>query len=343
VRDVASQLRPQISKNERDKLASVGTKNPEAYQLYLKGRYYAGKYTPEGVDKGLDYFRQAINLDPNYAAPYAGIAYAYCVADDFNLSPREAMTKGNEAAKKALELDDSLPEAHYVMAWIDFGYSYDQSGAEKELRRALELAPEYSAAHEYYGWYLVAAGHLEAGVEESRRGLELDPLSVEINALMGTNLYFARKYDQAIDQLHKTLDMEPNDWLARMFLGLAYEQKGDLARAVEELQKASNVEPDIPWPLAELGHAYGLSGKKSDAENVLRELESRSQRGYVPAYNIATVYVGLGEKEKALSFLEKAYADRSMIMTFVKVDPELDGLHFAPRYTDLLRRMGLPQ
>jgi eukaryotic-like serine/threonine-protein kinase len=343
VRDVASQLRPQISKNERDKLASVGTKNPEAYQLYLKGRYYAGKYTPEGVDKGLDYFRQAINLDPNYAAPYAGIAYAYCVADDFNLSPREAMTKGNEAAKKALELDDSLPEAHYVMAWIDFGYSYDQSGAEKELRRALELAPEYAAAHEYYGWYLVAAGHLEAGIEESRRGLELDPLSVEINALMGQNLYFARKYDQAIDQLHKTLDMEPNDWLARMFLGLAYEQKGDLARAVEELQKASKVEPDIPWPLAELGHAYGLSGTKSDAENVLRELESRSQRGYVPAYNIATVYVGLGEKEKALSFLEKAYADRSMIMTFVKVDPELDGLHFAPRYADLLRRMGLPQ
>jgi Tfp pilus assembly protein PilF len=271
------------------------------------------------------------------------MAYAYCVADDFNLSPREAMTKGNEAAKKALELDDSLPEAHYVMAWIDFGYSYDQSGAEKELRRALELAPEYAAAHEYYGWYLVAAGHLEAGIEESRRGLELDPLSVEINALMGTNLYFARKYDQAIDQLHKTLDMEPNDWLARMFLGLAYEQKGDLARAVEELQKASNVEPDIPWPLAELGHAYGLSGKKSDAENVLRELESRSQRGYVPAYNIATVYVGLGEKEKALSFLEKAYADHSMIMTFVKVDPELDGLHFAPRYADLLRRMGLPQ
>ncbi len=342
-RDIASQLRPQISKNERDKLATVGTRNPEAYQLYLKGRYYAGKFTPEGVDKGLDYFRQAINLDPNYAAPYTGVAYAYCVADDFNLSPNEAMAKGYEAAKKALELDDSLPEAHYVMAWIDFGYSYDQSGAEREFKRAIELAPEYSAAHEYYGWFLVAAGQFEQGIEESRRGLELDPLSVETNAIMGANLYFARRYDRAIEQLVKTLDMEPNDWFSREFLGLAYEQKGDLPRALEELQKASKAEAGIPWPLAELGYAYALSGKKSDAENVLRELEGRSKRNYVPAYNIATVYVGLGEKEKALSFLEKAYADHSMILTFVKVDPELDGLHSDPRYTDLLRRMGLPQ
>jgi tetratricopeptide (TPR) repeat protein len=173
--------------------------------------------------------------------------------------------------------------------------------------------------------------------------LELDPLSLETNALMGQNLYVARRYDQAIEQLRKTLDMEPNDWISRMFLGLAYEQKGDLPRALEELQKASKVAADIPWPLAELGHAYALSGKKNDAENVLKDLESWSKRSYVPAYNVATVYVGLGEKEKAISFLEKAYADRSMILTYVKVDPELDSLHSDPRYADLLRRMGLLQ
>ena len=184
-RDIASQLRPQLSENERDKLAKLATRNPEAYQLYLKGRYYAGKFTPEGVDKGHRLFSSGHQSGPKLCCSLRRVAMPIVSRMTLYLSPNEAMAKGYEAAKKALELDDSLPEAHYVMAWIDFGYSYDQSGAEREFKRAIELAPEYSAAHEYYGWFLVAAGQFEQGIEESRQGLELDPLSVETNATHG--------------------------------------------------------------------------------------------------------------------------------------------------------------
>ncbi len=340
-RDISDKLRRKLTGEEEKRLAKRSTTNPEAYRLYLKGRYFAEKLTREGVDKGIGYFHQAIDLDPNYALAYDGLSYAYCVADDFWLSPRESMARGRETAKKALELDDTLAEAHTEMAWIDFGYDYDWSSAEREFKRAIELRPDYAKAHAYYAWSLISVGRRDEGVAESQRAVELDALSVETNEIVGMDLYIAHRYDQAIDRLHNALELDSNDWFAHMFLGLAYEQKGNLPRAVQELGKARKLESDIPWPLAELGHAYALSGKKSEAEQILKQLQDWSKRSYVPPYNIATVYVGLGEKQQALAWLEKAYADRSMILTVVKVNPQFDSMHSDPRFKDLVRRMGL--
>ncbi|MGA2415674.1 MAG: protein kinase [Candidatus Sulfotelmatobacter sp.] len=340
-KDISDKLRRKLSGEDERQLAKRLTANPEAYQLYLKGRYFAEKLTQEGVNKGIEYFHQAIDLDPNYALAYEGLAYAYYTGNDFFLTPQESMPKAKEAAGKALQLDDTLAEAHADMGMILFWYDYDWNAAEKELRRAIELKPDSADAHDDYGWELVLVGRVDEGIAQSKRAVELDPLSVEVNETAGQNFYYARQYDQAIEQLSRTLEMAPDYWIARMYLATAYEAKGDLARAVAECEKARATESAIPWPLAELGHAYGLAGRKSDAENVLKELERRSKRSYVPAYNFAEVYVGLGDKEQALRMLEQAYRDRSMALTFVTADQEFDGLHSAPRFKDLARHIGL--
>ena len=339
--DISDKLRRKLNGEDQKQLAKRLTTNPEAYQLYLKGRYFAEKFTKEGVNKGIGYFHQAIDVDPNYALAYEGLSYAYYNSNDFFLTPQESMPKAREAARKALELDDKLAEAHTDMGTIHFWYDYDWNAAEREFRLAIELKPNSANAHVFYGWELISVGRVDEGIAESRRAVELDPLSIEVNALVGQNLYYARQYDQAIEQLRKILDMEPDYWLARMLLGLSYEAKGDLARAVAECKKAREIETSIPWPLAELGHAYALSGRKGDAENVLKELEGWSKRGYVPAYNFAEVYIGLGDKEKALAMLEKAYADRSMLLTFLTDDHEFDSLHSELRFKDLARHIGL--
>ena len=184
-------------------------------------------------------------------------------------------------------------------------------------------------------------GNSEQGIDESRRGVELEPASIETNFFLGLNLYYAHRYDQATKQLRTTVDMEPNYYLSRMFLGLSQEQQGDLPAALEEFQKAIKLANEIPWPLAELGHLYARLGRTSEAEQVLKELARREERGYVPAYNLATVYVGLSRNDQALKFLEKAYAERSMIVIYIKTDPELDPLRSESRFTDLMRRVGM--
>jgi len=342
-KDISDKLSRRLSGEDERQRAKRLTTNPEAYGLYLKGRYFAEKLTQEGVTKGIEYFHQAIDVDPNYALAYEGLSYAYYTSNDFFLTPQESMPKAREAARKALELDDTLAEAHTDMGTIHFWHDYDWNAAEKEFRRAIELKPNSADAHSYYGWELISVGRVDEGIAESKRAVELDPLSIEVNETVGQNLYYARQYDQAIEQLRKTLDMEPDYWLAHMLLGLAYEAKGDLARAVAECKKAREIETSIPWPLAELGHVYALSGKKSDAENVRKELERWSKRSYVPAYNFAEVYIGLGDKEHALAMLEKAYADRSMLLTLLADDHEFDSLHSDPRCAALLGRIGLPQ
>ncbi len=339
--DISDKLRRKLSGEDQRQMAKRVTTNPEAYQLYLKGRYFAEKLTKEGVNKGIEYFHQAIDLDPNYALAYEGLSYAYYTGNDFFLTPQESMPKAREAARKALQLDDTLAEAHADMGMVLFWYDYDWKAAEVELRRAIQLKPNSADAHDYYGWELTLVGRVDEGIAETERAVELDPLSVEVNETAGQNLYYARQYDQAIQQLSKTLEMDPDYWIARMYLATAYEAKGDLARAVAECEKARATESSIPWPLAELGHAYALAGRKSDAENVLKKLESWSKRSYVPAYNFAEVYIGLGDQERALAMLEKAYADRSMALTFVTADQEFDSLHSSPRFRDLVRRIGL--
>ena len=342
-REIVSKLRLRLTGDEEKRLTQPAAENPEAFQLYLKGRYFAEKFTKDNVEKGIEYFHQAIDLDPNYALAYEGLSYAYYTGDDLFLSPRESMPKASEAAKKALELNETLAEAHTDMAIVHFWYDYDWSAAEKEFKRAIELRPNYAHAHEYYGWDLISVGRTEEGILESKRALELDPLSTEVSATHGANFYYGHEYASAIDQLRKTLEMDPNYWFARMFLGLSAEASGDLGRAIAECQIASETETTIPWPTAELAHAYAASGRKREAEKILNQLKDGSKQSYVPAYNIAEVYIGLGDKEQALALLEKAFADRSMLITFLKVDPTFDSLRSDPRFKGLLRRVGLPQ
>jgi eukaryotic-like serine/threonine-protein kinase len=346
--EVASQLRLRLSGSERDSIAKVGTRDPEAYQLYLKGIYFADKWAQGDIKATIEYFRQAIDRDPNYAAAYAGLSLAYLGAQiDGALSPEESMPKAKEAARKALDLDDSLADANVAMAYLNWDYDYDWSAADKEFKRGIALAPRSGVVFyntdvlSNYCQDLTTAGHLEEGIEECRRGLEREPLSFLANEVLGRSLYYARRYDEAAKQLRAAVEMEPNYWLSHMVLGMTYEQQGNLSGALEELQKANKLETEMPWPLAQLGYLYARSGRKSEAEQVLQELTRRSETRYVSPYFFATVYVGLGRKEEALKSLEKGYGDRSMFMTLIIDDPELDPLRSEPRFQALLRQMGM--
>jgi eukaryotic-like serine/threonine-protein kinase len=340
--EVAAQLRPQLSGQYRQTLSKVSTNSPEAYQLYLKGRHYTENYGKESVDKGIEYFRQAIQADPNYALAYAGLSYAYCIADDFYLSPADSLAKGGELAKKALELDDSLDEAHFAMGCYNFAYVYDWNAAETEFRRAIDLAPRKASVYGYYGWLLSITDRSDQAIAEAKQGVELEPVSPEANTLLGNILYLNRQYGPAIQQLRSTVDLAPDDWFAHMDLGLAYEYSGDFQRALGELQTSSKLAgEEIPYPLAELGHAYARVGKTGEAERVLADLDRWSKRSYVPSYFFAMVCAGLGRNDQAFAWLEKAYAVHSMALATLKVDPDFDPLHSDPRYGDLLRRMGL--
>jgi TolB-like protein/DNA-binding winged helix-turn-helix (wHTH) protein/Flp pilus assembly protein TadD len=339
---LADRLRPGLSETQRQSLAKVGTRDPDAYALYLKGRYHVEKYTQAEFFAGVEDFHRATNLDPKYASAYAELSIAYAMVDDVFLSPNEAMPIATEAAKKALELDESLPESHMAVALVDFNYNYDWDGAERELQRAIELAPSNREVHQFYGWLLTTMGRSEKAIEESRHAVEIEPLSIDANTTLGSTLYYAHRYDQAIKQLRRVSELDPDYGYSHMFLGAAYEQQGELAAALEELQKANLLQDEMPWTLGQLGHAYARSGRKSEAEQVLKEFMRRSEHGYVPAYDIAMVYAGLGRKEQALKLLEKAYSDRCSTLMFVKVDPALDSLHSDPRFVDLLRRMNFP-
>jgi eukaryotic-like serine/threonine-protein kinase len=346
--EVASQLRLRLSGSERDSIAKVGTRDPEAYQLYLKGVYFADKWAQGDIKATIEYFRQAIDRDPNYAAAYAGLSLAYLGAQiDGALSPEESMPKAKEAARKALDLDDSLADANVAMAYLNWDYDYDWSAADKEFKRGIALAPRSGVVFyntdvlTNYCQDLTTAGHLDEGIEECRRGLEREPLSFLANEVLGRSLYYARRYDEAAKQLRAAVEMEPNYWLSHMVLGMTYEQQGNLSGALEELQKANKLETEMPWPLAQLGYLYARLGRKSEAEQVLQELTRRSEKRYVSPYFFATVYVGLGRKEEALKSLEKGYGDRSMFMTLIIDDPELDPLRSEPRFQALLRQMGM--
>jgi tetratricopeptide (TPR) repeat protein len=253
------------------------------------------------------------------------------VSDDLFLSPHDSIPPAKEAAQKALELDESLPEAHVEMANVYLAYDYDWKNAEKEFKRAIELKPDYAKAHEYYAWLLFTVGRLDECIAETKKSVQL----------AGWNLYWAHHYDEAIAQLRKTIEMEPTNWLSQMFLGMNDEAKGDLPAAIAQFQQARNLEAHSPFPVAELAHAYAISGRRSEAEQYLKELKDWSQRTYVPQYHFADIYAGLGDREQALKSLEKSYEDRSVMITAMPRDPELDPLRSEPRFKELLRKLGL--
>jgi len=341
-KQIVERLRLRLTGEQQKLLAKRPTENPEAYQLYLKGRYYAGRGTKEGLEKGIQYFNQAIATDPSYALAYDGLAYDYIIADEWTLSPNDSMPKAKEAAKKALELDDTLAEAHASLAVVNSCYDWDWRAAESEFKRSIELKPNYALAHEFYGLYLWSIGRTNEGIAESERAVDLDPLSPETNAFLGFGLWYAHRYGQAVEQLRKTADLDPSYWATHEALGAAYEEQGQFPEAIAELHKAVELAGIIAKPTAWLARAYAVSGKRAEAQKLLDRLKERSKETYVSTYDIALIYTGLGERDQALTWLERAYQARPWPMNSLKVDPQLDGLRSDPRFQDLLRRMNFP-
>lgn len=337
---VAGALAVRLTSQEKEVLTRHYTRNTKSYQLYLMGRYYWGKRTEEGLKKGVEYFQQAIEKDTRHALAYADLAASYKMMPYYGvLPPSEAHPKAKEAATKALEIDETLAEAHAARAMILECSDWDWSAAEREFKRTIELKPNYAAAHHWYGLFLERMGRLEESKIEMSRALELDPVSLIINKNVGDPCYYKRDYDQAIEQYQKTLELDPNFSLARLWLGQSHEQKGMYEKAIVEFQKA-RLTDDNPALLGALGHAYAVSGNRGAAEKIIKALKSPSKR-YVAPCHIATIYVGLQKKDEAFQWLERAYQGRDEWLLYLKIDPRLDSLRSDPRFRDLLRRMNL--
>jgi len=343
--EISSSLRLKLSGPEENRVNKRYTDNPEAYQLYLKGRFYWNKRTEEGVRKGIEYFQQAIEKDPTYALAYTGIADCYSLEtlhiDVGSLSPSEAAPKAKAAAMKALEMDDTLAEAHTSLAFIKLNFDWDWADTEREFKRALELNPNHENAHHWYSHYLMAMGRIEESFVESKRALELDPLGVILNVHLGWHYMNARQYDRAIEQLKKAIEMDPNFGVAHWYLGLAYDHEGMYPEAENELRKAKELLKDNEAVAADLGHVYAVSGRKDEARKVIDELKELSKRKYVSSYHVALIYLGLGEKDQAFEWLDNAYRERSDLLVYLRVEPRLDSLRSDPRFVDLVRRVGL--
>ncbi|HEV8130727.1 MAG TPA: protein kinase [Acidobacteriota bacterium] len=342
-KEISEKLRLKLTGEQKIRLAKQHTGNTEAYQLYLMGRYYWAKVTEEGDKKAIDYFNQAIEKDPNYALAYAGIADAYYGLSNLHLPPREAMPKAKQAAIKALELDETLAEAHTSLALVKTFFEWEWPAAESEFRRAIELNPGYATAHEWYGWYLALMGRHNESRAALKRAEQLDPLSLSISWSRGLSFYLARQYDAAIEQLGRTLEMDPNLGVAHMILGACYLEQKMYKQAIAEEQKARLVD-DSPTILAALGIFYAVSGNKGEAEKVLaqlKELRRLSKGRFVPSAETAIIYAALGKKDEAFEWLDRAYEDRSERLSWLKVDPEIDSLRSDPRFAELMRRMRL--
>jgi DNA-binding winged helix-turn-helix (wHTH) protein/TolB-like protein/Flp pilus assembly protein TadD len=341
---VSAALTLTLSKAEKDRLTRRETSSAEAYQLYLKGRYYWNKRTQETAKKAIEYFQQSIDLDPNYALAYAGIADSYIILGVYTgLPPQEAFPKAKAMAQKALQLDESLAEAHTALAYVKFRYEWDWSGAEAEYRRAIELNPNYATAYQWASLNLAAVGRLDEAISQMRRAEELDPLSPIINSNMEWVLYLARRNDDGIAHCGKTLEIDPSFFATHKYLGLLYVQKGMYEQAIAEYLKAKDLSPDDYHIVALIGHAYALLGKRDKARTALLDLKEMAKQKYIQPWSIALIYTALGEKDQALAWLEKAYQDRSSYMVYLKVEPMLDSLRSDSRFGDLLRRMELPQ
>src|SRR5947207_3143357 len=303
---IADTLRAKLTGSEERMMSKKPTANPEAYELYLKGRFFWNKRTGVDLRKSIDYFDQAVAKDPSYALAYAGLADAYVLLSGFGAaSPKDSLPEAKAAAEKGRDLDGTLGEAHASLAQALLAYDFNFARANREFRRAIELNPNYATAHHWYGEsVLTPLGQFEDGVAELKRALQLDPLSVIINADVATVLTSARRYDESIEQLRKTLEMDPSFYYAHYNLGEALEMKGLTEDAVAEYQKATTLNDD-PVPQALLGHLYAKMGRKDEARRILQRLRDSPKERYVTPYLFAMIHLGLGEKDRAIDFHEK--------------------------------------
>jgi TolB-like protein/DNA-binding winged helix-turn-helix (wHTH) protein/Tfp pilus assembly protein PilF len=341
-RAVAEQIRIEVTPREQAALKSVKTIDPDAYQEYLKGRYFWNKRTADGLEKALEYFHRAIGKDPNYAAAYSGLADTYALLGDWQyavMPPKEALPRAKTAAMKALELDDSLSEAHASLAFSLDLFDWNWDAAEKEFRRAIVLNPGYATAHHWYAWHLSGMGRNSEAIAEMKKAENLDPLSLIINADLAELLLIAGFSDESIQQSRKTIDMDPNFAVAHYDLGQALVQKHMYSEAIAELETATKLSADSAICKSTLAYAYAVSGRRNEALKILNDLTRRS-RDFSSAAEIALIYVGLGENDQAMAWLEKAYSER--FNPSILLRPAFDPLRSDPRFQSLVHRIGLP-
>ncbi|MCA1574855.1 MAG: protein kinase, partial [Acidobacteria bacterium] len=324
--DISRNLRLKLSSLQQSRVGNLHTSNSEAYELYLKGRFYWNKRTGESLKKSLDYFNQSIEKDPSYALAYVGLADAYIVIPYFSVgTARDSYPKAKAAARRALEIDDRLAEAHTAMAAVLMNYDWNLPESNREFERAIELNPNYATAHHWYAREnLIIMGQFDRALAEMRRAQELDPLSLIINANFGKTYFNARRYDEAIQQLRKTVEIDQSFFVAHHYLGSAYAIKGNFSEALAEYQKARQLNPDDPHVVALLARLYAVSGKRDEALRTLAQLKSMARERYVADYSIALVYAGLGEKDQAFELLEKSYRDHTVDMLTLYYDPLID-------------------
>jgi eukaryotic-like serine/threonine-protein kinase len=346
---ISGNLRVRLTSEEKTRLVKSAATNPEAYQLYLKGRYHANQTTAAEVKKGIDYFQQAIEKDPGYALAYAGLADSYSTLGGgwVYLPPIDSFPKAKAAAMKALEIDDTLAEAHAALAYVVYYADWDWPRAEREFKRAIELNPNSALAHDRYAKCLNTRLRFKESMSEAQRAQELDPLSPEIVSELGSVLLLARRYDESIAQFQKALDLNPNLPVVRALLAWAYAMKAMYPQALTEYDKIPDqdkaVAAENQLVAGGLGWVYAVSGRRADALKIAKEFRDLSSHAYVDFYFVAGIYAGLADKDEAFRLLEKGYEEHSASMPYLTVDSFWYGMRSDPRYADLLRRAGLPQ
>ena len=346
---ISENLRVRLTSEEKTRLVKSSQPKPEAYQLYLKGRYLSNQSTAEGLRKSIEYFQQAIDIDPGYAMPYVGLADSYnWLAGGLNyVSPSETLPKAKAAAMKALELDKTLGEAHAALAYAEWFYDWDWSAAQREFKSAIELSPSSAITHERYAECLFTKTRFDEGIDEMKRAQELDPISTYSQGGLAHAYLLMRRYDESIPHFQKALDLYPNAAFIRAQLAWSYAMKRMYPQALAEYDKIAEsdkaVAPENQLVADGLGWVYAVAGRRADALKIAKEMEELSSRSYVDFYQLATIYAGLGAKDEAFRLLEKGYQQRSAGMRYLLIDPFWDNVRSDLRYTDLLRRVGLSQ
>ena len=342
-RAIAGQIRVKLSPGEREHFKRPRKVMTEVYESYLKGRFHFNKWTVEAVKKGIEYFQQALQLDPDYAPAYAGIADCYNSLQFLGLPSSEVGPKALKAAIRAVALDPMLAAAHAALGAVKFFHDWDWTGAESELQRAIELDPGSPDAHQGYAYLLTALARHEKAIAEIERAHELDPMALATNVNLGWRYYFARDYDKSISRLRETLELDSNFGNAFWCMGICYVQKKNFAEGILYLKRAVMLYSGNPQPKGSLGHAYALAGKTAKAQKIVDELLALAKTTYVSAWAIAVIYIGMGEKDRAMEWLEKAYQDRNASLVWLKVNPEFDPIRSDARFKDLLARLNLAE
>jgi tetratricopeptide (TPR) repeat protein len=342
-RTIAQEIRVKLTPQEQARMVAARPVNPEAYQAYLKGRFHWNKRTPDGLQKAVDSFEQAVSLDPGWPLGYAGLADAYGIMPQYTpMHPSEATRKARAAAAKALELDESLGEAHATLAMIAAEYDWDWATADREYQRALVLSPNYATGHQWYARLLVFTGRHDEAIREITKAQKLDPLSLIINLNVGIVHQYAGDFEQAETWFRKTLELDAGFDFARSTLARSLFLQGRLAGAIREAREAVRLSDNNTWNIGTLGYVCAKGGQPEEARRILDELGARSKEAYDGPADIALVHAGLDEKDKMFEWLERAYQDRGGSLLFTLIDPLLADMRSDPRFADLLRRVGLP-